>query len=124
MIDTVDDLHCAEDRIGLLEHTLEGLMRALEEGSPADYSLSTANARSVLAAGYCRPSCYHEEGEPEEGWCGFCAARIHRTSAMVDGDWVETGWAHDPPYGEHDEPIVVEYDDDPCGCPCHSGRGS
>lgn len=71
--DTVDDLHAAEDLVGLLTGALDSLVLSLT-GPPADYNVyaeALDGAIAALAEGqtYCRPSCEHED---DEWLCGDC----------------------------------------------------
>lgn len=81
--DMVDDIHCAEDRIGLLEHVLrvlldEPLMPKLDKVPFSDDEKSYENAvRAARLAldfeEYCRPSCaWRWEGECQDGDCCGC----------------------------------------------------
>ncbi len=70
----MDDLHAAEDMLGLVTNALDSLVLALT-GPPADYNVyaeALEGAVAALAQGrlYCRPSC--EQDEDGEWECGDC----------------------------------------------------
>lgn len=83
-IDSVDVLHNAEDRIGVLETTLERVLAFLTTayvvGQPALVAGLIAEVGGVLSAGYERP---HEEGETECGGCG----EWDEFSGLADEHW-------------------------------------
>lgn len=84
-VDTVDDLHAAEDEIGHLTAALGGLLR-LAGGTPKGITsaevaeiINEARAAHACAVAYCRPSCGHYdtgrcEAGGEEAGCG-CPCR-------------------------------------------------
>ena len=63
--DIVDDLHAAEDRIGLLEHTLSDLLECIRLETLDGIALDAA--RAVLNDRYERPSC---DEDCDDEFCG------------------------------------------------------
>ncbi|WP_116996326.1 hypothetical protein [Desertimonas flava] len=105
--DIIDDLHAAEDHIGVLEQAIEDLLAAgtFEPGA-------TDRARSLLGS-YERPSC-DEDCDNE-----FCGSPRHNTQVWDDvaDVWVddEQTCPHDPD-GQHHFGCGCDYqspDDDP-----------
>jgi hypothetical protein len=84
-VDIVDDLHAAEDRIGLLEVTLQRLVDAVDtdEDVGSEYGDALDTARGVLAARYERPSC-DEDCDDE-----FCGSPRHYDQEFNEttGEW-------------------------------------
>lgn len=66
--DTIDDLHAAEDEVGVLRGALEQLIAALDDDTGNGYGEQLDNARKVLSQGAgCRPTCrFDEEGSCQE----------------------------------------------------------
>ena len=91
--DTVDDLHAAEDRIGLLETSLR-LIRSRVEGLPDHPWIPGVNfddgeimgALAVLDVPYVRPSC-DEDCDNE-----FCGSPRHHDQEFNEatGEWETT----------------------------------
>lgn len=78
--DTVDDLHAAEDTLGLVTKALGdllGSLGALGNEPPAEWHLpspaAVSEALTAFYAGgnYCRPSCERDDND-EEWTCGDC----------------------------------------------------
>lgn len=78
-LDLVDDLHAAEERIGLLEACLREVLGWLHNGRPA-------GAAAALADTYCRPSCAdhdHDDCDDEEALDCGCPAHPSMEPATV-----------------------------------------
>lgn len=58
-LDAVDDLHAAEDRIGLLEAAIDGLLNVRSLHAASAHA-ARHQALAVLGT-YCRPSCTRRE---------------------------------------------------------------
>ena len=81
-IDMADDLHAAEDRIGVLEAALRSALDLLAVGPPAptDPECTSKGMKrrqvivellAIAAEGFCRPSC--EDPETCDDECCGCA---------------------------------------------------
>lgn len=82
-VDSVDDLHNAEDRIGLLESIIEQL---LEYPGGSDKVRVETAARAALADRYERPTC--EDPCIDE----FCGSPAHYDQEFNEttGEWEDT----------------------------------
>jgi hypothetical protein len=109
-IDTVDDLHAAEDEIGRLRHVLDTIHAVM--CYPYEWSASTPEdvGTVLLREGYSWPDAeVFDEDEPDfddlAPWRpkpDYCRPSC-RDAEEVMGDNLE--YVHD----------------DTCGCPCHQG---
>lgn len=87
-LDTVDDLHAAEDRVGFLEHEIVKLadqVIALEHSAvlrtipDVQKAISSAmGLKRQVAEGYCRPSCEdHDHDDPNDEEAADCGCPAH-----------------------------------------------
>lgn len=65
-LDIVDDLHAAEDRIGLLEMALENVLALVPPPIIGCDMEEVRIANAVLADPFCRPSCEQEKEWAED----------------------------------------------------------
>lgn len=94
-MDTVDDLHFAEDTASSAVAALDQLLAALAEHRPTilrddldPLAGAISNARAVVAGwpGFCRPTCrFLDEGECADGDCCGCPCD-HDPAKLVDED--------------------------------------
>lgn len=127
-IDTVDDLHAAEDHAGALAHHLRALLAASYNTSTLTEAMRL-NARAILDthSGYCRPSCGWLDcadderaclsGGEDDGCgcpCGHPAVQCARCAREIERDDLGLGWRDetaDNPDGGQDLVYCTDQDE-------------